>query len=192
MASDMLDHLQRLAGLDIDQRKLHLFGDVEPKFIDKVAGMSEIFGLGDLFLARIPEILPNLGLQFRVLVPGLQRLGVASERGDAGAHIILVATLVHQRELARNDGHCRLLRDGVAVIGDTATSGMIGVFVKVFAQLIPRDIQKSHLRAWPKRLTNAAPHVKIMVIGNVFLVVGPNLLFAFNNHLVFKDLKFKI
>ena len=189
MAPDVLDHLQGLARLDVDQRELHLLGDVESELIDEVAGMGEILRLGELLLARVPEVLADLGLQLGILMPGLQRLGVASKRGDAGADVVLVAALVHQRELARDDGHGRLLRYRVAVIGDAATGGMVGVLVEILAQLVSRDVKKRHLRTRPKRLTDATPHVEIMVVGDVFLVVRPNLLFSFDYHVGFKDLK---
>jgi hypothetical protein len=78
------------------------------------------------------------------------------------------------------------------VIGDAATGGMIGVFIEILAQLIPRDVKKRHLRSGPKRLTDATPDIEIMVVGDVLLVVRPNLLFAFDNHLRFKDLRFLI
>ena len=51
VASDMLNALQRLAGLDIHERELHLFGNIKPEFIYKVTCMSEIFRLCELFLA---------------------------------------------------------------------------------------------------------------------------------------------
>ena len=133
VASDVFHHAERPARMDSDKLMLGLRGDEVAVFVDEVAGVDEDLRLRELQLARFPEVLAHLRLQFREFAPGFQRLAVKSERGDAGADVILIAVLRHQCELTGNDGHRRFLRDGVRVIGNAPARGMVLCFKYILA-----------------------------------------------------------
>ena len=133
--------------------------------------MHEEFRLAELQFAGLPKVLTHLRLQFRVLPPSLHRLAVEAERGDAGADVVLVAVLRHERELARDDRHHGLLRDGVRVVGDATTSGVMLSLEYILAQFLPCYPQESRLRSREESLPDAAADVKIVIVRYLFLVV---------------------
>ena len=94
MAADVFDDPQGLPGLMVDEAVFRPFGDFSAVFVNQVARMGDIFGFLEFPLAGLPEVLPDLGLEFGELAPGLQRLSIVAEGRDAGSDEILVATMV--------------------------------------------------------------------------------------------------
>ncbi len=182
VAPDVLHHPQRASGVDVDELVLRLRRDEVAVLVDEVACVHEEFRLGELQAAGLPQVLADFRLQFRIFTPGLHRLAVEAEGGDAGADVVLVAVLRHQGELAGDDGHRSLLRDGVGMVGDAAAGGVMLSLEYVLAQPVSRYVQERSLGGREKTLPDAASHVEIVVVGNVFLVVRPDLLFAFVDH----------
>ncbi len=113
MAADVLHHTERAAGVNIHELVFRLSRDEVAVLVDEVAGVHKEFRLAELQFAGLPKVLAHLCLQLRELPPSLHRLAVEAEGGDAGADVVLVAVLRHECELARDDRHHGLLRDGV-------------------------------------------------------------------------------
>ena len=70
------------------------------------------------------------------------------------------------------------------MVGYASAGGMVLGFKDILAQLIARDIQESCFRGWEERLPYAASYIEIMVFRYLFLVLGPDFLFSFVNHLL--------
>ena len=133
VAADMLHYPQRFAGHVVYEIVLGLGSDFVAELVYKVTGVSQVFRFVELPPAGLPEILADACFEFRELAPGLEDLGVVAERGDAGSHEVLVSRFLHQGELPGDDGHRRLLGDGVAVIGYASASGMVLRLVDILA-----------------------------------------------------------
>ena len=182
VAADVLHDAERLARSAVHQLEAGALGDLAAQLVHQVAGVRDVFGGLEFSAAGLPEVLADLRLQLGELPPGLQDLGVVAEGGDAGGHEVLVARLGHQRELARHDGHRRLLRDGVAMIGDARAGGVVLGFVDVATEQVAADREEIFLGSREEILPDAAPDIEPVVVRNLFLVVRPDLLFALVNH----------
>ena len=166
----------------VDQAELRFFSDFTTELIDQVAGMGHILRLFKLPPARLPEGFPDTGLQLRELAPGLQRLGIIAERGDARGYQVLVTGFGHQRELPGYDGHGRQLRDHIAVVSDAAASRMVLGFMDILAQHIPADAQEPFFGTREKTLADTAPDIEPMVGRDFLLIVRPYFLFSLIDH----------
>ncbi len=182
MAADVFHNAQGLACGARYQVVFRPLGNLAAQLVHQVAGVRNVFGFVELAPAGLPEVLADFRFQLRELPPGLQDLGVVAEGGDAGGHEVVVAGLGHQCELARHDGHGRLLRDGVAVIGDAGAGGVVLGFIDVAAEQVAADLEEVFLAGRKEILPDAAPDIEPVVVRNLFLVVRPDLLFALVNH----------
>ena len=183
VAAYVLDDLQRFAGPLVDEAVGGLFRDEVPVFVYQVACVCDISGLLEFPAAGFPEQLAYLGLEFGELVPGFEYLDVVAERGDAGGHIVFVARLGHQGELPCDYRHHGFLGDGVAVVGDASAGRVARGFVEILAEHAAAYLEEHPFRSREEILPDAAPHIEPVVIGNLFLVVGPYFLFALVYHI---------
>ena len=171
MAADVLHDAQGFARRTGNQVVFGALGDLAAQLEDDVAGMGDIFRLFEFAAAGFPEMLADAGLQFGEFPPGLQDLAVVAEGGDAAGDQVFVACFGHQGELAGDDGHGRLLRNGVAVIGDAAAGGVVRRLVEVLAEQVPDDFDEMRLGGGEETLAYAAADVEPVVVRNLFLVI---------------------
>ena len=148
--------------------------------------MGDVLGLLEFAAAGFPQVFADFRFQLRELPPGLEDLAVVAEGGDAGGYNVVVARLGHQGELARHDGHGRLLRDGVAVIGDAGAGGVVLGFEDVTPEQVPADGEEILLAGREEILPDAAPDIEIMVVRYFLLVVRPDFLFSLVDHSLLK------
>ena len=184
VAAYVFDDLQRFAGLPVDEAVGGLFRDEVPVLVYQVACVCDVSGFLEFPAAGFPEQLAYLRLELGELVPGFEYLDVVAERGDAGGHIVFVARLGHQGELPCDYRHRGLLGDGVAVVGDAPAGRVARGFVEIPAEHAPAYLEEHPFRSREEILPDAAPHIEPVVIGNLFLVVGPYFLFALVYHIL--------
>jgi hypothetical protein len=171
VAADVLDDPEWFAGLLVDKVELGFFGDFVTPLVHQIAGMGDIFRLLEFLSAGFPEHLADLGLELGEFAPCFKYFRVVTERGDAGRNDILVAAFCHYCELAGDDGHCGFLRDGVAVVGDAATGGVVLVVADIASQQFASYLQEIGFGGGEKVLAYAAPGVEPVVIRNFLLIV---------------------
>ncbi len=90
---------------------------------------------------------------------------------------------MHEAELSGDNRHRRLLGDGVRMVGDTSAGRMVLRFKDVLAEPVPRYFEKGGFRSREKALSDTAADIEIMIVRNLFLVLGPDFLLAFVNHI---------
>lgn len=68
------------------------------------------------------------------------------------------------------------------MIADSGAGSMPGIFKNIFAKIVSEYFQKCGFRTRKKGLPDTASNIKVVIISNVFLIIGPNFLFAFSFH----------
>ena len=68
------------------------------------------------------------------------------------------------------------------MVGNSSAGGVVLRFKEVFSQSVPGYIQKCLLAGREEVLTDAAAYIKVMVAGDLFLIIAPDFLFALIYH----------
>ena len=79
MTTNMLNDAKRFTGKPVDQPVFCFFSYLFAKFINNIAGVHQVFGFFKGLASSFFKVFPDLLLNFREMMPGIENLVVHAE-----------------------------------------------------------------------------------------------------------------